>query len=455
MPTDSHDHSKKPDPEKILGPSTIDADGPAVSPRRVLWWLVLLAVVVFASTRFHAAKQRAALAELEAKHGAIIEDADGLSIILEDPAITDLEELSRLLAAAGRVTSVDISGCPELTTLEGINRIRSLRQLIAVGLSDLVEVGDLNRLKQLRLLELSDCSNLADIDGISGLIRLETLNLSGARSLTEFDGRRNMSALKKLYLSGCSSLRFVNVTSLTSLRELWVEGSSQLTSIHGLDDCPELTDLFVANCHNLRKVGGLPGLRHLAQLDITDCVALNVTGLLPVEARLDVLRVGGQPDLVDLFAIGGQSELSNLNVEAAESFTGLAGMPDVKKLTYAGFTFCPQLTDLEAITAAPNLYELRLAGCTQLSDIGPLKKLGQLRQLDLTGCTALIDGSALLEMPTIEILQIGGSGLGPEFVREYQRKFPETIVDTASPGPNGPQPPAGGPSPLFIPPLQQ
>ena len=455
MPTDSHDQDKTPDPEKILGPSRVDDEGPAISPRRVLWWLVLLAIVVFASTQFHAAKQRAVLAELEAKHGATVEDTDGLSIIFENAEITDLEEISRLLAAAGRVTSVDFTDCPSLTSLEGINRVRSLRQLIAVGLPDLVEVGELDKLKQLRLLELSDCTRLADIEGISGLVRLETLNLSGAQPLAEFDGRRSMPALKHLYLSGCSSLRFVNVTSLTSLRELWTEGSSQLTSIYGLDDCPELTDLFVANCHNLRKIGGLPGLRHLAQLDITDCVALNVTGLLPVDAKLDVLRVGGQPDLVDLFAIGSQTDLSNLQVEAAESFTRLAGIPDAPKLTDAGFTFCPQLSDIENISAAPNLARLSLIGCTQLSDITPLKKLSQLREINLTGCTSITDGSVLLEMSGVEILQIGGSGLGPEFTKEYLRKYPETIVDTASPGPEGPKPPAGGSSPLFIPPVPQ
>jgi Leucine-rich repeat (LRR) protein len=455
VPTDSNDHIKKPDPEKILGPSSIDDEGPAISPKRVLWWLVLLAIVVFASTQFHAAKQRAARAELEAKHGATIEEIDGLSIVFENAEVSDLDEISRLLAAAGRVTSVDFTNCPSLTSLEGISRVRSLRAVMAVGLPELKSVGDLSKLKQLRVLELSDCSKLADIEGISGLVRLETLNLSGALPLTEFDGRRSMPELKNLYLSGCSSLRFVNVTSLTSLRQLGVEGSSQLTSILGLDDCPELTDLFVTNCHNLRKISGLPGLRHLAQLDITDCVALNITGLLPVDARLDVLRVGGQPDLADLFAIGSQTELSNLQVEAAESLTSLSGMPDTPRLKDAGFTFCPQLTNLENITAAPNLARLSLTGCTQLSDISPLKKLGQLQTLELTGCTALVDGSVLLEMPSIEILQIGGSGLSPEFVEDYQRKFPDTIVDTTSTGPSSPRLPMDDPSPLFIPPLPQ
>jgi len=113
--------------------------------------------------------------------------------------LTNLDLLQGLTAVA----SLDLSRCPELGELKGINEVKDLHQLDLSGCAKLYDLSDLNNNSSLTNLLLVECFGLTNLNGLDGLPRLQNLVIASCHSLGTLDSIGNLYGLENLELTTC------------------------------------------------------------------------------------------------------------------------------------------------------------------------------------------------------------------------------------------------------------
>ena len=226
-----------------------------------------------------------------------------------------------------RLTSLDVSGCTSLTTLEcGSNQLTNLDVSSCTALTNLSCFSN-----QLTSLNVSGCTALTKLNCESN--QLTSLNVSGCTTLTTLYCYGNK--LTSWDLSDCTSLRWLDcrgnqLTSLdlsgwTSLRWLDCRGN-QLTSLD-LSGCTALTELDcsknpltsvnLSGCQSLKEFSWTGG--KLTNLNVSGCTAL--TTLICDRNQLTSLDVSGCSALTKLYCFNNQ--LTSLDVSSCTALTKL------------------------------------------------------------------------------------------------------------------------------------
>ncbi len=211
--------------------------------------LLLILALVFALKLVNQQEPREALVN---DYGAQIEEYDGhLEVNLSSPGIKDLAEIAALLKQLDRVSSLVVSQCPSLESLQGLELLTEIEDFSVIDCARLSSVDDISWLKQLRTLTISECFQL---DG--------EITIPAAPSL------------EGVYIENCPKLDRVTFAETPALKQLFLGGDIQLSAIGGLENLRELTDLDISTCHQLKQLDGIESLDKLLMFDLRNCVSL-------------------------------------------------------------------------------------------------------------------------------------------------------------------------------------
>ena len=221
---------------------------------------------------------------------------------------------------------------------------------------------------------------------LSDLTNLRSLSLNGAWSLKDLHGLSNLTNLKTLSVLDAESL--ADVSALSDLTNLWKLnlGARNLTNVNGLSGLTNLQSFSMTRAKNLTDLNGLSGL-----------------------TNLESLFLYGAESLTDLSGLSGLTNLSSLSLVYAKSLTdlsGLSGLINVKTLTLFDVE---NLTELSGLSGLTNLLSLDITDATNLTDISSISGLTRLESLYLPYAKSLTDISALSGLTNLQILSLRGA----------------------------------------------
>lgn len=342
------------------------------------------------------------------------------------PKLTDLVELSKLLRRVGKPTTLDLTGAPNLESLEGAESLVSLTTLIAIDCPKLISADGIAYHPNLADLVFTESRSLQDVSAIKNLQELKTLDLSGCSGVESLDVS-SLPALENLYLSRCRKLSGIDVSATPGLRQLYLDGCAALKEITGLESLSQLTDLDVSNATGLRALSGIESLTSLIVLDIRNVDLSDFSGIGALPA-LRVLRMGGQEGIETLEPFSNLTTLKEIHLEACPNFRSVKGIPSSVS-QYAGFTHCPRLESLAGIRDAKGIEQLDLTGCENLIDVTDVQKLKSLLQLSFVKCRQVSNIDFVESLSELVIVALGGSGVVPAAVEKLKAANEEIIFD--------------------------
>ncbi|MDF1849352.1 MAG: leucine-rich repeat protein [Verrucomicrobiales bacterium] len=394
---------------------------------RVLVFVFAIVVVVGILLAWKKQQRADALERLKTDFAAdISEFEDEFFVGCSHERLTDLVELAELLNRVGKPTTLDLTGAPNLVSLQGAGSLLTIDTLIAIDCPKLVSAEGVGFHPKLADLVFTESTALEDVSAIEGLPELKTLDLSGCSQVAALD-ISTLPSIENLYLSRCRKLTALDLSSATGLQQLYLDGCAGLKEIVGLDGLSQLTDLDVSNATGLIHLSGVEKLSSLVVLDIrnVDLTDFSGIGALPT---LRVLRMGGQDAIETLEPFSEMESLNEIHLEACPNLYSLKGIPPSIN-QYAGFTHCPKLESLAGIEVAGGIEQLDLSGCENLHDVTAVAELRSLLQLSFVKCRQVTEIDFVENLPKLVIVALGGSGVVPASVEELKPANKELFFD--------------------------
>ncbi|MCB1089309.1 MAG: hypothetical protein KDM63_19890, partial [Verrucomicrobiae bacterium] len=173
-----------------------------LGPKGLVLALIGLAVVVAALLWWKSQARDRARAQLVSAFGATIEpsrEGEGWDVVLNHESLRDFSDVADLLVTAGPVKALDLSGAPNLASLQGASRLTSLVSLIVIG-----------------------CPSLGSLDGVTDLPDLIEVVVQENGALTSLDGLRDLPALVNLDAGNCAALKSVSLTGVPHVENLYL-----------------------------------------------------------------------------------------------------------------------------------------------------------------------------------------------------------------------------------------
>ncbi|CAN1218802.1 Disease resistance protein L6 [Linum perenne] len=199
--------------------------------------------------------------------------------------LNGLENLENLI-------HLSLDNCRALDTLPSLARLSKLQRIYIVACRLLTEIRDLNR--SLLELEVDGCSSLERLPDLSNMTKLRSLlprlsRLAKLRTLVLRDNRQlhlealpdlsSLKSLKRLYLEGCTQLREITgLESLESLEMVKMQNCRMVETLPNLSRLSKLKELDIGGCIRLTEVSGVEGLESLQVLKMHDCVSVKKLG---------------------------------------------------------------------------------------------------------------------------------------------------------------------------------
>ncbi|KAK3437258.1 hypothetical protein EUGRSUZ_C01928, partial [Eucalyptus grandis] len=172
------------------------------------------------------------------------------------------------------IVILHLGHCPNLTDLQSIEGLVSLRILKLIEILPLERLPDLSNLKKLSKLQLGRCHNLIDVQSIEDLGNLKTLKLTEIPLLKRLPDLSYLKKLTELHLRYCHGLiEIKSFEGLENLMILMMDELPLLERLPNLSNLKKLTQLYLRRCHNLVKIQGT--LESLEDLCIQGCRSLD------------------------------------------------------------------------------------------------------------------------------------------------------------------------------------
>ena len=188
----------------------------------------------------------------------------------------DQDPTDEQLAQIVNIQNLSCAGHTEITDIRPIAGLPELRFLDVSG-TRISSLQGINRLKSLKYLNCSDNDNLTSIKELAELTDLEELNC-GNTMVKDLSPLENLIKLKKLDVHYCTVNRLLVIAKLTKLEDLDVSQNHSLFSLAGL----EKNNLHSLNCSetSISDVTPLQYSRMLAYLNVSHT---NVATIRPLQ----------------------------------------------------------------------------------------------------------------------------------------------------------------------------
>lgn len=334
------------------------------------------------------------------------------------PKIGDLGEMPSL-------RELEIPYASQLQSLDGVERLKAITSLTAMGSLHLPSLDPLAKITTLQKLKLQTGHEIPSLRALAGNTGLEALELYAP--LRSLEGAEAMRTLQSLHLTGGPSLTsLAPLTGLTTLRSLKLSNTG-VETLDGLEAC-DLTDIALYPSPNLRCVKGLRGTRGLREIRWILPALQSLDGLENL-ASLEHLRLTAPRKLTSLAALRGSKTLRTIELEDAEALASLAGLEGCVALESLRITRATALTDLAALAGLPSLKTVHLLNCPALTDITALAALPALEILDLSGAAALADVAPLAKVTSLKALGLAATAVERAKIDERVRKITTFAAD--------------------------
>jgi Leucine-rich repeat (LRR) protein len=292
-----------------------------------------------------------------------------------DHTLSDLRELPN----AEFVSTLNLTGNPELASLDGIERFGNMRTL---RLARNYEIDRLPELpSSLRLLAIEECFGLEDVGPLGRLPNLETLSLGHLPLVSDLTGL-DRSRVTDLRLQGLFRLKsldwLLGIAFLSRLRVAYAWQSPDAPSAswwRGQRDLRVLRsnrslhafELWPASF--LQSLDGLPGsLLHLRLLDAQSLVDAST---LSASSGMENLSINGASQLRDFDFLRVLDKLDTLVLERSNMFSDLSLITAKDSLTRLSVSYTA-VDDISALADFTNLVFVYMAGCP-IRSLAPLE----------------------------------------------------------------------------------
>ena len=187
----------------------------------------------------------------------------------------------------------------------------SLKELLSSTVSHpFTTLNGLDRVKSLKKISLANCIGLENLDGLRSLENLTCLELTESRSLSSLDGIKDLTHLSGLHITGAHALSKIDaLTNLVNLTTLSLYDDTALQNIDALSRLKNLAELDLNKCITLRNVDALKELKKLRSLNLSDDTALQSIDALRGLNNLEELNLSNCSNLKNVDAL---KELKNL-----------------------------------------------------------------------------------------------------------------------------------------------
>jgi hypothetical protein len=232
------------------------------------------------------------------------------------------------------------------------------------------------KLPPISTLDLSWCRALTSVEGLKQLKDLQSLDLNSCQELRSVEGLKEHKVLKRLNLGGCSKLTSVEaLKELKGLQSLNLGGCSKLTSVEALKELKGLQSLDLYGCFALTTVEPLKELKELQSLDLYGCFALTTVEPLKELKELQSLNLYGCFALTSVEPLKELKGLQSLNLTGCSKLTSVEPLKELKGLQSLNLTGCSKLTSVEVLKKLDGLRSLYLSDCPKL----PKQSVAELR----------------------------------------------------------------------------
>lgn len=354
------------------------------------------------------------------KLGWAIQPAAGNSLRFSDVGShISMRQSAKYFCAVDRPFSVEILFARSLDGVSGLRDAKHLTKL-SLGGQELRDISELRYLRNLGSLAIG--ADISDLSPLQGLTNLQELSLGSAtmRDLTPIQGLRNITTLS---IGGAQVSDLSPINNFRALRVLNLDGSPKATDLSPLRDIDTLEELRIGG----RQVPGLPVLRHLKILYLTDSepVDLSPIGELgqleklyiygPIRLNLAPLRRLTRLSDLSLMEIGDLNSLMQVEDIAAIGelhalrrlalwqvlLTNLSfarGLHDLTELTLVN----TPVSDITGIEQAAALSVITFSN-TRVFEISPLLGLANLTELSVPRTPARSDILTMLEQRGVKL----------------------------------------------------
>ncbi|KAL4637752.1 hypothetical protein ACB092_03G098800 [Castanea dentata] len=308
-----------------------------------------------------------------------IKGMDSMKMIWSNQLISD---------CFGKLETMTISGCPNLTNIVPPNMLRTLRNLKKLN------IYDCNSLEE--VFEIQGTNNVEESRDIAAaeLISLRLRNLEKVKHVWSMDpqGIITFAKLRTIEISGCSCLKSVFPTSvakaLSQLEALKIKDCAMMEEIVAKEEGTETTTLFVFLKLTTLRLYNLPELKSLyPEMNISEWPSLETLDI----QKCNILKMFGSNES-SMQETNGLGHYANL-IERPLFFVEEVAFPNLEELEIEGMDSMKMIWSNQLISDYfGKLETMTVSGCTNLTNIIPpnmLRTLRNLKELKIYDCNSL------------------------------------------------------------------
>jgi hypothetical protein len=253
--------------------------------------------------------------------------------------------------------------CMNLTTLQGLERLRTIRKLYIQTNERLTSLAGIPT-RALEELDASDCDLTGDLSELSCADRLKALSVSNNESLTSLKGipKRTIEEVQ----ADCCGLTgdLSELKGADNLKVLDVSNNEGLTSLQGIPK-RAIEEVAAQSCALAGDLSELSGADMLRVLQVS--WNQGITSLKGVPARsIEVIEVAGGGLTGDLSELGGAGTLKRLVVYQNRQLVSLKRM-SLQAIEEINADRCDLTGDHSFLSQAPKLSHVSLEGNGRLT----------------------------------------------------------------------------------------
>ncbi|KAM7528413.1 hypothetical protein LguiB_031823 [Lonicera macranthoides] len=188
--------------------------------------------------------------------------------------------------------NLKLSDCNKLCRLDGLEKLKSLRNLNMDHCCDLHILLDLSNFKKLKKLDIVGFKKLTEMQGLDTLELFDVLNMTSCISIERLTGLSNLRMLKELNLASCSLQELDEVGALESLEHL------DMHHCRSIERLPDLSNLTKLKEHDMDRPGETDTTENNTSYDLHKHVSIsgvNHFRILPAPSPQRHLHISTAP----------------------------------------------------------------------------------------------------------------------------------------------------------------
>jgi len=245
--------------------------------------------------------------------------------------------------------------------LEDYSVLKNLKKLEVLYISNVnnEDVKNLAGLTSLELLCIYDSEDLTCGEFLSNMQQLTDLEFHNVPNFHDYQQLKKLSKLKDLLICNANNDDVKNIAGITSLKELSIYDSKDLTNIEFLRDMQQLTYFGLNNVPNVHDYQSLKHLKNVKQINLTN------SGLTEKD-------VNTFPDMDSIESLS----LYNNKIKSLNNF------PKMKNLQSLSLSDNPLIEINILPDRLPNLKDLDLLN-TKITDLNKLSGVSNIESIHL------------------------------------------------------------------------